>query len=426
MSVPPEKQQVDKLIGHLFRHEAGRMAAVLTRYLGAEHMEVAHDLVQDTLLKAMETWPFHTIPDNPSAWLYRVARNKAIDFIRSRQSVVRGKENYEKEIVPVIEQAFEEDDINDSVLRMMFACCHPSIPPESQITLTLKTLGGLSTSEIAHAFLTNEEAIAKRLYRAKEKIRNENIRLEPPGMYELPTRLKSVLKVLYLLFNEGYYSHHPSAHIREDLCEEAMRLTYLLVQHPNTCLPKVKALMALMCLQASRFDARTSASGEIILMEFQDRSKWSRPLIEKGLQFLTAASEGNHLSEYHIEAAIASIHALAPTWSQTRWPELVRLYEALSVCKPGWMVALNHAIAIGYAQSPAEGIARLESIHGLEKNHLYLTALGNFHLLDQKYARAEYYLQQAHACVTLPSERELIQRKLNECIYQSRSASLPS
>ncbi len=416
MSVSSEKRQVDKVLGHLFRHEAGRMAAVLTRYLGAEHFEVAQDLVQDTLLKAMETWPFHSIPDNPSAWLYRVARNRAIDFARSRQSQAKGKKYYEQETEKIIHQAFEEDEINDSVLRMMFACCHPSIPPESQIALTLKTLGGLSAHEIAHAFLTNEETIAKRLYRAKEKIRNESIRLDPPGIYDLPIRLNSVLKVLYLLFNEGYYSHHPSAPIREDLCEEAMRLTYLLVQHPSTCLPKVKALMALMCLQSSRFDARTTASGEIVLLEFQDRSKWSTPLIEKGLAFLTAASEGYQLSEYHIEAAIASVHALAPTWQQTRWPELVKLYEALIVCKPGLMVALNRAIAIGYANSPAEGISMLEQIQGLERNHLYLTALGNFHLLARNHSQAKAYFTLAMKAATLPREMELIQSKLELCI----------
>lgn len=422
MSVTSEKRQVDQLLGHLFRHEAGKMAAVLTRYLGAEHFEVAQDLVQDTLLKAMETWPFHSIPDNPSAWLYRVARNRAIDFMRSQQSQAKGKKNYEQEAERIFQFAFEEDEINDSVLRMMFACCHPSIPPESQIALTLKTLGGLSTYEIAHAFLTNEETIAKRLYRAKEKMRSENIRLEPPSMYELPERLNSVLKVLYLLFNEGYYSHHPSAPIREDLCEEAMRLTYLLVQHPTTSLPKVKALMALMCLQASRFDARTSDSGEIVLMEFQDRSKWSQPLIEKGLHFLSSASDGDQLSEYHIEAAIASVHALAPTWQQTRWPQLVKLYDALAICKPGLMVALNHAIAIGYAQSPAAGIARLEKIQGLENNHLYLTALGNFHLLAQNYSHAENYFDQAMQATTLPREIDLIKSKRHQCETQSAAS----
>lgn len=419
MSVTSEKRHVDQLLGHLFRHEAGKMAAVLTRYLGAEHFEVAQDLVQDTLLKAMETWPFHSIPDNPSAWLYRVARNRAIDFMRSQQSQAKVKKNYEHEAERIFQFAFEEDEINDSVLRMMFACCHPSIPPESQIALTLKTLGGLSASEIAHAFLTNEETIAKRLYRAKEKMRSENIRLDPPSTYELPIRLNSVLKVLYLLFNEGYYSHHPSAPIREDLCEEAMRLTFLLVQHPTTSLPKVKALMALMCLQASRFDARTSDSGEIVLMEFQDRSKWSQPLIEKGLYFLSSASEGDQLSEYHIEAAIASVHALAPTWQQTQWPELVKLYDALAACKPGLMVALNHAIAIGYAQSPEAGIALLEKIRGLENNHLYLTALGNFYLLAQNHSQAKIYFKQAIKEAALPREIELIKSKLHQCETQS-------
>lgn len=422
MSASSEKGNVDKILGHLFRHEAGKMAAVLTRYLGAEHFEVAQDLVQDTLLKAMETWPFHSIPDNPSAWLYRVARNRAIDFVRSRQTQANGKKNYEQEAERTFHLTFEEGEINDSVLRMMFACCHPSIPQESQIALTLKTLGGLSTYEIAQAFLTNEEAIAKRLYRAKEKIRIENIRLEPPSLYDLPARLNSVLKALYLLFNEGYYSHHPSALIREDLCEEAMRLTYLLVQHPSTSLPKVKALMALMCLQSSRFDARTADSGEIVLLEYQDRSKWNHSLIEKGLQFLSAASEGSQLSEYHIEAAIASVHALASTWHETRWSELVKLYHILIECKPGKMVALNHAIAVGYAHAPSAGINLLKKIGGLEKNHLYLTALGNFYLLDGNYLQAEQYFRQAKVAATSSQEIELIDRKLDHCKHQSDKA----
>jgi RNA polymerase sigma factor (sigma-70 family) len=266
MAAQPDKN-VHQLVDHLFRHEAGRMAAVLTRFLGTENLDTAQDLVQDTLLKAMEIWRFRGVPDNPSAWLYKVAHNKAIDWVRSgqRQSklIFSNQEDIKSvwNLSPSREALFQEDEIQDSVLRMMFACCHPAIPPESQIALTLKTLGGLSVGEIANAFLTSEETIAKRIYRAKEKIKEEKIKLEPPGLFELPHRLDSVLHVLYLLFNEGYHSSHSDTLIREDLCEEAMRLTFLLAQHKATGFPKVNALMALMCLQCSRFAARRIVPG---------------------------------------------------------------------------------------------------------------------------------------------------------------------
>ncbi|MEQ1587462.1 MAG: sigma-70 family RNA polymerase sigma factor [Cyclobacteriaceae bacterium] len=416
------QEHVQQLVDHLFRHEAGRMAAVLTRLLGTENLDIAEDLVQDTLLKAIEIWRFRGVPDNPSAWLYKVAHNKAIDWVRSgqRQSKILSaqQENIKSiwDLSSSNDQLFSEDEIQDSVLRMMFACCHPAITPESQIALTLKTLGGLSVAEIANAFLTSDETIAKRIYRAKEKIRQENIKLDPPGLFELPYRLDSVLQVLYLLFNEGYHSRHHDKIIREDLCEEAMRLTYLLAMHKATSLPKVKALMALMCLQSSRFDARTGELGEIILLEDQDRSQWSQPLIQQGLDFLEKASVGSSLSGYHVEAAIASVHSLASRFEETQWDKLLTLYQTLHELKPGPIVSLNKAIATGYAHSFAAGIQELKKITDLQNHSLYLTALGNFHLLESNTPVAKEFLEKALAKASSSQEAELIKRKLQKCL----------
>jgi RNA polymerase sigma factor (sigma-70 family) len=421
MSALPDKN-VQQLVDHLFRHETGKMVAVLTRFLGSENLDTAEDLVQDTLLKAMEVWRFRGVPDNPAAWLHKVARNKAIDWARSgqRQTKLLSSEGEKLKSVWSLsspsEVLFQEDEIQDSVLRMMFACCHPSIPIESQIALTLKTLGGLSAGEIANAFLTSEETIAKRIYRAKEKIKQEKIKLDPPGIYELSHRLDSVLHVLYLLFNEGYHSSHSDTIIREDVCAEAMRLTYLLAQHKATGMPKVNALMALMCLQSSRFAARVNNLGEIILLEDQDRTKWSQPLIQQGLDFLEKASQGNVLSEYHVEASIASVHALALHFEETQWETLVHLYRTLHELKPGLMVSFNRAIAIGYAQSPDAGIQELQKINDLKDHHLYLTALGNFFLLKGDTAAAKVYYEKALAKTHSAQETELIKRKINKCL----------
>ncbi len=406
-------EDVHLLIGHLFRHEAGKMAAVLTRFLGVDNLDAAEDLVQDTLLKAMETWRFRGMPDNPTAWLYKVARNKAIDWLREQQR--KTKQTIEVESTTTAEELFHEDEIQDSVLRMMFTCCHPSIQPESQIALTLKTLGGLSVAEIANAFLTTDDTIAKRIYRAKEKIKGDKIKLDPPGIFEMPSRLDSVIYVLYLLFNEGYHSSHGDTVIREDVCAEAMRLTYLLIQHKSTNLPKVNALMALMCLQSSRFASRIGELGEIILLEDQDRSKWNQGLITKGLNFLEQSSSGDMVSEYHVEASIASVHALAKRFRDTRWNALVGLYEILKELKPGPMTSLNRAIAIGYAESPEQGVIELEKIESLKDHYLYLCALGNFYLLSGNNIQAKSFFEKALQQTASLRETELLKRNIERC-----------
>lgn len=414
-----QNENVQQVIGHLFRSEAGKMAAVLSRMLGSNYLTVAEDIVQDTLMKAMDTWGFHGVPENPQAWLYAVAKNKALDFLRSEkrhhqiESEISNALNSDWAIAASVNQLFLEHEIQDSQLRMMFACCHPSIPVESQIALMLKVLCGLSVYEIASAFLTNPETIQKRITRAKEKLREEKIRIDLPSSADMAQRLDTVLKTLYLLFNEGYYSTNHTDSIREDLCLEAMRLAYLLEQNPLTSLPKVRALLALMCLHVSRFDARVHEDGSMILLEEQDRSKWNKDLIDKGIAFLEKASDGNELSEYHIEAAIASVHAQSPDFQKTDWEKILMLYDLLLELKPGPMVELNHAIAAGYAHSAQEGLNQLKKIQNMESNHLYHAAIGNFESVLGNRSEAKINYEKAIKLTESDREKVFYQNQLS-------------
>jgi RNA polymerase sigma factor (sigma-70 family) len=411
------EQQVDKLVGHLFRHEAGKMAAVLTRLLGFGNFEAAQDLVQDTLLKAVTVWKYKGIPDNPSAWLYTVAKRKAIDLIRQqklRQNIheeISQQLQSEWALTPVVNQLFLENEIEDSQLRMIFACCHPSIPYESQITLTLKTLCGLSIAEIARSFLTQEETITKRLYRAREKIRSEKIDLEVPSPAVLPERLEAVLHTLYLFFNEGYNSSHPETLIRQDLCEEAIRLCLLLTRNAQTNTPQTNALLSLMCLQASRDEARIGQEGQIITLKYQDRKRWNKKLIEKGLEYLTIAAEGQVLSEYHLEAAIAACHAEAVDFEHTNWKMIHTLYESLLKFKPGPVIEMNKAIALGYGVSKHEGLKALLDIQGFEDSYLYHASLGDFYFDTQQLKQSLCAYEKALMLVTSKPERDFLEKK---------------
>jgi RNA polymerase sigma-70 factor (ECF subfamily) len=414
-------ENIHQIVEHLFRHESGKMNAVLSRLLGLQNMETAQDIVQDTLLQAMNTWAFNGIPDNPPAWLYRVAKNKAIDFLRRQKKFNEIKPRYtnllesEWTLTPTIHQFFLEHEIQDSQLRMMFACCHPAINIESQIALTLKTLCGLSIAEIAKAFLTTDETIAKRIYRAREKMKSEQITLETPGEDELQSRLDAVLKSLYLLFNEGYNSSQPDFLVREDLCEESMRLCYLLTQHPLTHFPRTHALFSLLCFQASRLQTRLDDKGHIIILKYQDRSNWNRPLIRRGFDHLEMAAEPFEISAYHLEAAIASVHAAAPSFEQTDWQSIYHLYELLYQLQPNPIVAMNKAIASGYAINRKHAIHELDLIKGLEKHHLYFAALGELYLDMAEYIKAKEYFEKAMGLTTSLPEKQLLTEKIGLC-----------
>jgi len=413
--------KIQELTDHLFRHESGKMIAVLSRLLGLNNLETAQDIVQDTLLQAMNSWSYNTIPDNPAGWLHRVAKNKAIDFLRREKKFKEIGPHYayllqsEYSLSPTVHQLFLENEIEDSQLRMMFACCHPSIPAESQVALTLKTLCGLSVPEIAKAFLTNEETISKRVYRAKEKIKSEKIELEVPVSEELPERLDAVLKSMYLLFNEGYYSSHPENLIREDLCQEAMRLCLLLTQHTLTSYPRCKALLSLMCFQCSRLNARLDDQKNIILLKHQDRSKWFLPLIQQGFDYLDAAAEPFEVSTYHLEAAIASLHAAAPTFEKTDWASIYHLYEMLYQLQPNPVVAMNKAIASAYAINKQKALDELLQIKGLENNPLYHASIGEMYFETDQKEEALKWFNKAIGLTSSQSEQQLLREKMSLC-----------
>ncbi len=418
----PDNSHIDSLVEHLFRHESGKMVAVLSRILGLQNLEAAQDIVQDTLIKALHTWKSGNLPDNPAGWLYKTAKNKAIDLVRREHTFQKLAPDYayilnsDFALSSAFHKVFMEDEIGDSQLRMMFACCHPEIPIESQIALTLRTLGGLSTSEIASAFLTSEDTITKRIYRAKEKFRTEDIQMSVPQGEALPKRLEAVLKSIYLLFREGYHSSHPDQLIREDLCQEAMRLCFILTEHALTAKPSSHALMALMCFQASRLKARLDDNGHIVLIRYQDRDKWYKPLINKGFHYLESASEPFEVSTYHLEALIASLHASAKSFETTEWKMIYEFYTMLQKLEPNPIVAMNKAIAAAYAIGFEHALKELNAISGLENHPAYLASLGEIYFELGELELAKVKFQSAVESTDSEPVKELFRSKIHNCL----------
>lgn len=411
-----EDLPIGALTDRLFRHEAGRMVGALTRLFGTQHLELAEDVVQETLLKAMRDWPYHGVPDQPAAWLHRVAKNLAIDQLRRKsRGVELLKENAallrsEWTLSATVGRAFAEEAIADDQLRMLFACCHPAIPQEQQVALALRTLCGFSVPEIARAFVTNEEAINKRLYRAREAFRALR-RLDMPHPQDLPLRLRPVLATIYLLFNEGYNSTEHQDHIREDLIEEALRLCDMLVRHSTTARPETHALLALMLFHAARSEGRVDANGGIVLLRDQDRTRWDRGLIALADQHLHQAAVGPELTSYHVEAAIASVHAHAPTFNDTDWSSIVGLYDRLLSLAPGPLVRLNRAIALSRWRGAEAGLKDLEAIGGTENLHMYHAARGDLLRELGRIEGARQAYAQALDLVRSPVERKLLEAK---------------
>lgn len=409
-----QHEQVNHLVSHLFRHEAGKMTAVLARMFGFDRIEIAEDLVQDTLLKALTEWRTQ-IPDNPSAWLYRVAKNQALDLLRREKLFTEISQGLSNQSEPdTLGKMFLVDEIEDSQLRMLFACCHPAIALESQITLSLKILGGLSAAEIARAFLTSEDTVNKRLYRAKEKIRNEQIAIEVPHAKELSVRLEAVLKTIYLIFNEGYSSSHPDHLIRHDLCEEAIRIGLLLTRNTRTNLPQTNALLALMCFQTARFPARLDDKGAIVLLRDQNRGLWDKFMTARAYEFFRRSSAGNQISEYHIEAAIASYHASAESFDKTNWEVILRLYNLLADIKPTPFVHLNRAIVKGYVYGAKVALEDLIKLESLNQHYIYQTTKGDFYTEINDTQSAKECYEKAFSLVSSEPEKQLIVKKMQK------------
>ena len=369
-----------ELIPHLFRTEYRKIVSVLCKRFGFDHIETAEDIAADTFLTATQTWAYKGIPQNPVAWLYFVAKNKAKNHLQ-RASVFEIKvadelqrssaETYETEI------DLSPQNINDSQLQMMFAICHPSIPPEAQIGLSLRILCGFGIEEIADAFLSNKETINKRLFRAKEKLRKENIRIEFPDPSKIDDRLAPVLTTLYLLFNEGYYSISQNNTIRKDLCDEAIRLCTLLVENQNTSKPEVSALLSLMCFQASRLDARVDKNGGLILYDEQDTNLWDSELISKGAYFLRSSASGDRISKYHIQATIAYWNTQKAD-TKEKWESILQLYNQLLQIEYSPVAALNRTYALSKTSGKEAAILEAEKLN-LSNNHFYYALLGDLY-----------------------------------------------
>ena len=359
------------LVDHLFRKQAGQMIATLTRTLGSRHLTLAEDAVQDALVTAMQQWPFRGVPENPEAWLFQVARNRALDRLR------HGRMAADKEPAIARESATAESPnpapllrgelppVEDDQLGLLFLTCHPSLAPDARVALALKLVGGFSVGEIARAFLSQESAIAQRLVRAKRALRDEQISFGMPAPADLPARLDSVLDALYLMFNEGYAATSGDRLIREDVAAEAIRLARMIAMHPAIAAPGASALLALMLLHAARFPARVDSDGTLFLLREQDRNKWDRAMIVEGMRALDCASAGDHFTAFHLEAGIAACHAAASSWESTDWAQIIELYDELLALTRSPVVAMNRAVAVSRVDGPLAGLAALDAIEHL-------------------------------------------------------------
>ena len=409
------------MIDHLFRSRAGQMVSHLTRMLGPEHLELAEEVVQESLLKALQHWSYKGIPDNPAGWLFRVARNAALDAVR-HQSLVLEKEalveaDYLRRNDTAADDPRVEAGLRDDELRMVMMCCHPTLPREGRVALSLKTVGGFNVREIARAFLAEEATISQRLVRAKRQIRDLNLKFEMPTGAELSDRLQSALQVIYLMFNEGYVAQSGEDLVRHDLCGEALRLGKLLADS-TIGTPTSKALVALMAFQAARLSARVNASGDLVLLQDQDPSLWDTRLTAMGFHYFAQCSEGEVISEYHLQAAIASVHANATNPKGTDWRMILELYDQLMALNPSPIVALNRVVVLSQVRGPEAGLDALQPLlREASLKRYYLLPVVRGHLLCELGDRASAAQQFRDALLQPCSEpeRRLIQRRLAEC-----------
>jgi RNA polymerase sigma factor (sigma-70 family) len=406
---------------HFFRHEGAKVVATLTAHLGTHRLQLAEDVVQEALLRALQTWSYRGIPDNPAAWLTQVAKNLALNALRREHRWNEKQDGIAAEHTRWLSSTSEEmthESFADDTLRLMFVCFHPELAAESQTALALRTLCGFSPAEIAAAFLTSEAAIAKRLVRARQRIRELALPFAMPDTAALSARLDGVLHTLYLLFNEGYKASTGDRLVREELCQEAIRLVTSLTQHPATQEPRAYALLALMLLNAARLGARMDDAGNLLRLHEQDRSAWNQAMIHRGVACLRNASQGGALSVYHIEASIAATHCLATDASATDWRRILHLYDQLLDLTGSPVTAMNRAVAVARVHGPQAGMEALDTIRQrsvLEANHLYHAMCGTFSAELGQAAVAITHFRQAAKLALLPIEREFIARRIQEC-----------
>ncbi len=402
----------DQLIPHLFRTEYRKITSVLCKRFGIRHIEIAEDIASETFLAATETWGLKGLPENPTAWLYTVASNKAKNFLQ-RDALFQNKISHElteaAQRLTGTDVDLSPQNIIDSQLQMMFAICHPSIPVEAQVGLCLRILCGFGIEEIADAFMSNKETINKRLFRAKEKLRIDNLKIEMPGPAKVDERIEPVLTTLYLVFNEGYYSASQKTILRKELCLEAMRLCLMLVENAATNKPAANALLALMCFHASRFDARMDNNGEIILYEDQDTELWNQDLITQGEYYLNMAASGKSLSRYHLEAAIAYWHTQKED-THEKWENILQYYNQLLEVAYSPVAALNRTYALAKANGKEEAIVEAEKLQ-LTDNRFYFMLLGELYTGINNLEATQQFRRALDLAKT-EADRKAITRKL--------------
>ena len=413
------------LLDHFSRNESGKMIAVLTKIFGTDNLDLAEDVVQDALLEAISQWQNKGVPDNPSAWLFRVAKNKALNIVNREKY----KRKYSAEAShllqsawtaePALDYLFSSAQIQDDQLRLIFTCCHPVISADSQIALALKTICGFSIAEIARAFLTSEENISKRLVRARQKIREQKMPFEVPQGHELEERQQAVLDTIYLLFNEGYSASGGNDLIRFTLCEEAIRLAEIISIHPLiTAKANVFALLALMQLNASRFKARQDSDGNIITLEEQNRGLWDFELMKKGFVSLYKSANGDQISVFHILAAISAYHCSASDYKSTDWNSILSLYDKLLLLDHSPVVRLNRVIALSKVAGPEQAVIELRKMGDsslLNSYHLYYSTLASLLMESGLFEEALPILQKAIGLTPVAAEKVLLQKKWNLC-----------
>jgi len=411
-----------ELTEHLFRHEWGRMVGAVTRIFGVHNLALAEDVVQEAFCRATEVWPYRGVPENPSAWLMATAKNCALDVLRRERTartfapeLGRLLES-EWTLTPVIEEAFGLNAIKDDLLRMMFSCCHPHLAQEAQVALMLHILCGFSVDEIASALVSSRAAIEKRITRGKKTLSKSKKLFDVTAPAELSSWLPAVDTALYLLFNEGYHGSNAEFAVRIELCQEAMRLTAILLEQPLCATPRTNALAALMCLNAARLPARIDASGNLSSLFAQDRSRWNQQLIGEGMSFLELSAKGSEVSEYHIEAAIASVHATARAMEDTDWAKVVSLYDSLMMMRPSPIVALNRAIAIAQRDGPGRGIEEIQVITDADRltsYPFYWAALGELELRCKRCELAQDHFRSALMLARNEAERHFFTQRLH-------------
>lgn len=409
---------INQLVDNLFRHEYGKLVAVLTKVFGIENIELAEDVVQDSLMQAMKDWQYKGVPSNPVAWLYTVAKNNALNTLNREKY----KRKYSTEVEHTsstenpLDEFFSENEIRDDQLRMIFVACHPSLSRDSQVAFTLKTLCGFSIPEIAHAFFTSEETVNKRLVRARQKVREAGIRFVIPGAGEMEKRLEAVLETIYLLFNEGYSASSGNQVIRFELCEESIRLARLLEQSPLIVNKTgVHALLALMLLNASRFNARLNGDGGIITLAEQNRLLWDKHLIQQGFMYLGKSTLGNVISIYHILATISAYHCAAPDFSSTDWKGILSMYNHLQLIDNSPLVKLNRAIAVAKVNGAADALEELNDLDAepaFRSYHLLYSTKAELYIDLGDFSMASSMLREAIKFSTLESEKIFLQKKL--------------